>query len=53
MRQLSRDILLASEDTLKVRPLTLHSKQQFKGFSDLRNVILPEVDLVIELRVVR
>jgi len=44
---------LASENALKVAPLALDGKKKLQSFSNLSNVVLPEIDLIIELLVVR
>jgi len=46
------DILLPAEDALKVAPLTLDGEKELEGLSDLSNVVLPGIDLVVELLVV-
>ena len=40
------------EDTFEIHPVILHVDQQVKGLVDLVDVLLPVVDLVIELLVV-
>lgn len=43
---------MTAEDAFKVAPLALDSKEELKALSDLSDVVLPEVNLVIELLVV-
>lgn len=51
-RQLLGDVLLPAEDALKVAPLALDGEKELEGLSDLSDVVLPAIDLVVELLVV-
>ena len=52
LRKRLLDVNLSTEDAFKVRPSILDDHQEFKGVSDTGNVVLPHVDLVVELLVV-
>ena len=43
---------MTSENTLKIAPLALNSEKKFQCFSNLSNIVLPEINFIIELLVV-